>query len=58
MNRESIGALWKCTSKKGTRYSQGSIEIDGVKHKIVIFANGYKKEDNQPDALIYRQEDQ
>lgn len=50
---ENIGALWLNKSKKGQRYMSGQIEIDGKKHKIVVFKNKYKDEDKHPDYRIF-----
>ena len=51
---DSIGALWLNESKKGNKYMSGNIEIDGVKHKILIFKNT-KTKDEQPDYRIFAQ---
>lgn len=48
---KSIGALWV---NKEKQYMKGSVEIDGVKHDIVIFRNTYKKEDKHPDYKIFK----
>ena len=50
---ESIGALWSKTSKSGDQFFSGVLEIDGKKHEIVVFSNGYKKEEKHPDWRIY-----
>lgn len=48
---EKIGALWQ--KKKGDKvYFSGIVEYGDLKVSVVIFANGYKK-DNQPDWNIY-----
>ena len=48
---EKIGALWQ--KKKGDKvYFSGLVEYGDLKISVVIFANGYKK-DNQPDWNIY-----
>lgn len=52
MANESIGALWLGESKNGTKYMSGEVEIDGVKHKIIVFKNKYKEEDRHPDYRI------
>lgn len=52
----AIGALWVKTSKKGTQYMSGTIEIDGQKMNIVCFANK-KTKDSQPDYRILPSED-
>jgi len=49
---DKIGALWLNTSKSGTKYMSGSVEIDGVVTKIVVFKNSYKEEDKHPDYVI------
>lgn len=51
--QQSIGALWISESKNGAKYMSGSIEIDGVKHKIVVFKNTFKEEDKHPDYRIF-----
>jgi len=48
---KELGALWIKTSKKGVQYMSGMIEIEGVKHAIVCFANK-KSKDTQPDYKI------
>lgn len=53
MADKSIGALWLNESKAGKKYMSGSIEIDGVKHKVVVFKNDYKEEDKHPDYKVY-----
>jgi hypothetical protein len=50
--QKSIGALWENQSSKG-KYFTGQLEIDEKKIKIVVFANGFKKEDKHPDWKIY-----
>ena len=51
--QKDIGALWLNKSKAGNDYLSGNIEIDGTKHKIVIFANSYKEQEKHPDYKIY-----
>ena len=51
--QKDIGALWLNVSKAGTKYMSGSVEIDGVKTKIVVFKNNYKEEEKHPDYKIY-----
>jgi len=51
--QKDIGALWQNLSKSGNKYLSGSIEIDGTKHKIVVFANSYKEKETHPDYKIY-----
>lgn len=50
---KSIGALWKKQGNKG-EYMTGNIEIDGGEFKIVVFANGFKDKETQPDYRIYK----
>lgn len=50
---KSIGGLWVKTSKNGSKFMSGQIEIDGQKHNFVVFKNTYKEEgDNKPDYKI------
>ena len=51
--QKDIGALWLNVSKAGTKYMSGSVEIDGVKTKIVVFKNTYKEKEAHPDYKIY-----
>jgi len=51
--KQSIGALWLNESQSGKKYMSGHVEIDGAKHKIVVFKNDYKEEDKHPDYKIY-----
>lgn len=53
MADKSIGALWKKQGNIGEYYT-GSVEIDGVKHKLIFFKNGYKQKETQPDYMIYK----
>jgi uncharacterized protein (DUF736 family) len=46
---DEIGALWLKTSARGD-YFTGT--INGV--KVVVFANGYKTEEKQPDWRVYK----
>jgi hypothetical protein len=61
-----ITGLWKNTSKAGTQYLAGNIEIgeliatlseiekESPKAKVMIFTNGYKENgDNKPDYKMY-----
>ncbi len=51
---KNIGALWLKDSKSGGKFMSGSVEIEGVKHQIVVFKNTHKVEgSNQPDYKIY-----
>lgn len=53
MNEKNIGALWIKTSKNGERFHSGVVEIDGVKHNIVVFKNNHKTEEKHPDYRIF-----
>jgi hypothetical protein len=46
---DKIGALWVRSSARGDYFTG---EVNG--QKIVIFANGYKQGDKQPDWFIYK----
>lgn len=49
-----VGALWSYESKGGKKYSQGYVEIDGVKTQVVVMRNTLKQEgEKTPDARIY-----
>ena len=48
-----LGCLWAKTSARG-EYFTGSIEIDGVKHAIVVFKNTSKRSDKAPDWRILK----
>ena len=48
-NLEKVGALWQNTSGEGKPY----FNMDLMGDKYVVFPNGYKEEDKQPDFLIY-----
>lgn len=51
--KKDIGGIWEKTSKQGTRFWSGSIEIGGDKVKFTAFRNKYKKPGgNQPDYTI------
>ena len=54
LNNQYIGGLWNNTSTKGTKFMKGSITIDGVETKMVIFKNGRKKKTTHPDYTIMR----
>lgn len=54
---DELGALWRKQSKNGEDYFTGSIQVDGQKVEIVVFANRYKKSDKQPDFRILRSRD-
>lgn len=48
----TIGALWLNTDKRGQKYMSGNVEIDGVKHDIIVFKNSYKDSEKKPDYVI------
>jgi uncharacterized protein (DUF736 family) len=51
---QNIGALWLKDKANGGKYLTGNIEIDGVKHKIVVFKNDFKKDgEKTPDYRIF-----
>ena len=53
MENKNMGALWLKTSDNGKKYMSGVVEIDGVKHQIVVFKNDHKNADTHPDYKIY-----
>ena len=48
-NLEKVGALWQNTSADGKLYF--NLDLSG--QKFVVFPNGFKSEDKQPDFLVY-----
>ena len=49
-----VGALWKRTSKSsGVGYYGGSIELDGVETKLLLFKTRDKKQENSPDLTLH-----
>jgi uncharacterized protein (DUF736 family) len=48
-NLEKVGALWQNTSAEGKPYFNLSVRDE----KFVVFSNGYKSEDKQPDFIVY-----
>lgn len=52
--KDKIGALWIKSSRGGVEFMSGEVEIEGVKHRITVFRNGYKTTDKQPSYHIYR----
>lgn len=44
-----LGGLWVNESKSGVKYMTGYMG----NLKLMIFRNNYKKEDNQPDYIMY-----
>jgi len=49
MNLEKVGALWQSTSAEGMPYF--NLDLHGKKY--LVFVNGYKTEEKQPDFLVY-----
>jgi uncharacterized protein (DUF736 family) len=49
---DKIGALWLNSSKSGVKYMSGSVTIDGVTTKLVVFKNNYKEKETHPDYVI------
>lgn len=50
---KDIGALWEKRTQKGAPMLTGQVTIRGEVIKIVVFKNGYKKEDRHPDWRIF-----
>lgn len=44
-----LGGLWKGTDKQGNEYFSGYLG----NARLIIFKNGYKKEDKHPDYVMY-----
>lgn len=54
MEKENkIGAVWIKTSKAGNKFMSGVINDQ----KVVIFKNNYKEQENHPDYIVYKQDD-
>lgn len=53
-SEQRIGALWIKSSRGGTEFMTGEVEIEGVKQRITVFRNGFKTTDKQPSYHIYR----
>ena len=51
--KESIGAFWINESQSGKKYLSGSVTVNGVTQKVVVFKNDYKQEDKHPDYRVY-----
>lgn len=52
--KKDIGGLWAKTGKSGVEFLAGNIEIDGVKHEVVLFRNDRKKPgERTPDWRVY-----
>lgn len=52
MENKRVGAGWIKQGKK-EKFISISLEIDGKKHSFTVFKNGFKKEFNHPDYVIY-----
>ena len=50
-NQEKLSGLWINKTKAGETYFSG--KNDGFKY--VIFKNGFKEKENQPDYVLYRE---
>ena len=51
---DKIGALWaRKSNKTGNEYWTG--KVGDV--QVVIFPNGYKEKESQPDFIVYKSED-
>jgi hypothetical protein len=50
-NQEKLSGLWINKTKSGETYFSGS--NDGFKY--VIFKNGFKEKENQPDYVLYKE---
>ena len=48
-NLSKVGALWQNTSADGKPY----FNLDMSGKKYVVFPNGFKSEDKQPDLIVY-----
>ena len=48
-NLEKVGALWQNTSADGKPYFNLALREE----KFVVFGNGYKSEEKQPDFIVY-----
>lgn len=51
-----LGALWINKNKQDEEYFKGEIKIGDVTTPVIIFKNGFKKADKQPDYHIYLSE--
>ena len=54
VNPDKVGALWLNTSKAGKEYYSGTINDE----KVVVFTNGFKENENQPDMIVYKSKPQ
>lgn len=54
---KELGALWTWEPKNGgEEYMTGKITINGNETSIILYRNGYKDAENQPDWRIYLRE--
>lgn len=54
--REKLGALWakhKSGAPADRPFFTGNVTINGETTRIVVMANGFKKEDKHPDLIVY-----
>ncbi len=54
---ERLGGLWTQKAKSGKKYITGTVKINGVETKLIIFPNERKENENQPDFNVYLKED-
>ena len=54
---DKLGSLWCKTSSKA-KYMTGEIKINGVKTRLIVFANNRKDKDIQPDFEIFQARNQ
>jgi len=54
---DKVGALWVRQTRDGAEYYKGTIELEGRRHQIVVFRNGYKTTDRQPHLIVYKESD-
>ncbi len=45
-----LGGLWVNETKDGKKYMSGGFGVGG---KLLLFANGYKNKDSDPDYKLY-----
>ena|SRR3990167_198520 len=53
---QKIGALWIRQSKDGQKYMSGQLQDLRGNIPVVVFSNGKKEKENQPDLLVYLSE--
>lgn len=58
-DKVKVGALWKKEGPSGTYYT-GSVDPKAIrdavtegKDRLLVFLNGYKETDKQPDLIMY-----